>query len=239
MVTGVAAAVAADPSALWTIVNGKCVPHVQQTGDPAPCAAVDPVSGFAILKDRVGATQFLLIPTARISGMEDPAILTPSAPNFWEPAWKARGLMDEPAHTILPRDVVSLAINSMVGRSQDQLHIHIDCVRGDVRDALAANQAKIGAGWSRFPTPLAGHTYRAMRVEQPTLEGVDPFRLLAAGDPTAISDMGMHTLVVVGMTFADGKDGFAVLDTRADLTSSNRASGEELQDHDCAAVRHP
>ena len=32
---------AADPNALWTIVNGQCVPDQQADGDPAPCALVD------------------------------------------------------------------------------------------------------------------------------------------------------------------------------------------------------
>jgi CDP-diacylglycerol pyrophosphatase len=74
-----AGARAADPSALWKIVNGKCVPHEQAADDPSPCAAVDVAGGvdkgFAVLKDMNGVAQFLLIPTARIGGIEDPAIL--------------------------------------------------------------------------------------------------------------------------------------------------------------------
>ena len=31
--------------------------------------------GFAVLKDKTGVAQFLLIPTARIGGIEDPALL--------------------------------------------------------------------------------------------------------------------------------------------------------------------
>ena len=38
----------------------------------------------------------------------------------------------------MPRDDISLAVNSVYGRSQNQLHIHIDCVRSDVRNALRA-----------------------------------------------------------------------------------------------------
>ena len=64
---------AADPSALWNIDNGKCVPHMRESNDPAPCAVVDLRVGFVVLKDLVGATQFLLLPTVRISGIEDPA----------------------------------------------------------------------------------------------------------------------------------------------------------------------
>ena len=61
----------ADADALWTIVHDQCVPHEQRNGDPAPCALVDLSGGenpgYAVLKDINGATQFLLIPTMRIT----------------------------------------------------------------------------------------------------------------------------------------------------------------------------
>ena len=58
--------------------------------------------------------------------------------------------------------------------------------------------------------------------------------MLADNDAAAAANMGRHTLVVVGMTFRDGKPGFAVLDDQVDLTAGDTASGERLQDHDCA-----
>jgi len=225
---------AADPSALWKIVNGKCVPHEEADRDPSPCADVE--KGFAVLKDINGVAQFLLIPTAQIGGIEDPAILAPEAINYWDAAWRARHFVDEHLHTSLPRDAVSLAINSSAGRSQDQLHIHIDCVRPDVRAALAANLDKVEAVWTPFPVPLAGHTYRSIRINQATLDGINPFDVLADADPRARADMGMHTLVLVGATFADGTTGFVLLDDHADLAAGDRASGEELQDHSCAVA---
>ena len=64
---------AADPDALWKIVNGQCVPDQQDHDNPKPCAMValqDGIErGYAVLKDLNGATQFLVIPTARISGI--------------------------------------------------------------------------------------------------------------------------------------------------------------------------
>ena len=41
LLLGPTAAQAADPSALWKIVDGKCVPHELEAHDPSPCAAVD------------------------------------------------------------------------------------------------------------------------------------------------------------------------------------------------------
>ena len=202
----------ADPSALWKIVSGQCVPDEQKWHDPAPCSAVDLAQGVekgtAVLKDIVGVAQFLLMPTARIGGIEDPVILAPGATNYWAAAWNARHFVDERLHTTLPREAVSLAINSAVGRTQDELHIHIDCVRPDVRDALAANIDKIGDHWAPFPVTLAGHDYRAIRIAGENLDASDPFLVLADNDPVARADLGMHTLVVVGVTFAGGAPRF-------------------------------
>ncbi len=192
---------AADPSALWKIDSEKCVPHMRENHDPAPCAIVDLSAGYVVLKDIVGATQFLLMPTARISGIESPAVLAPDATNYWDRAWRARALTEARAGRPLPREDLSLAVNSSSGRSQNQLHIHIDCVRADVRDALTAHRDAIGAYWAEFPVRLVGQSWRAFRVDGENLGTVNPFRLLADGEPGARADMGQHTLVVVGMTW--------------------------------------
>ncbi len=235
-----AGARAADPSALWNIVNGQCVPDAETKRDPSPCASVElsegAGKGFAVLKDMTGVAQFLLIPTARIGGIEDPAILASDATNYWDAAWRARYFVEERLHTPLPRDGFALAINSSVGRSQNQLHIHIDCIRTDVRDALSANLDKIGGVWTPFPIALAGHSYQAIRINQESLEGLDPFQVLSA-NPLASGDMGNQTLVLVGETFADGTNGFVLLEDQANLLAGDRASGEQLEDHACAVVQ--
>ena len=204
------------------------------SNDPAPCAVVDLRVGFVVLKDLVGATQFLLLPTVRISGIEDPAVLVPNVPNYWDWAWRMRQLTESRAGKELPREDISLAVNSRSGRSQDELHIHIDCVRRDVRDALAAHRDAITLSWSAFPVPLVGLPWRAFRVDGRILGTVNPFRILAKGDPAAGADMADHTLVVVGMTWSNKVEGFALLDGKVDLAAGNRGSGEVLQDHDCA-----
>ena len=168
----------ADPNALWQIVDGQCVPDQQRNAAPAPCALVDP--GYAVLKDLVGATQFLLIPTARITGIESPALLGPDSQNYFAAAWRARTFVEQRAGQPLPRDWVSLALNSAPGRTQDQFHIHVDCVRADVRDALLRHGTEIGSRWAPFPEPLAGAPYRAVAVDGDDLDA-DPVTLLADG----------------------------------------------------------
>ncbi len=222
---------AADPNALWYIISEQCVPDQKQFNSPKPCEKVDLAAGYVVLKDIVGDTQFLVMPTARITGIESPEILEPNSPNYWEPSWQTRRLVEERAHRELPREVISLAINSSSGRTQNQLHIHIDCVRLDVRAALHEHAAAIGKSWALFPAKLVGHDYQAIRIDQPDLSHVNPFVMLADGIPGARADMGSYTLVVVG-----DANGFVLLAGRASLLTGNRGSGEELQDHACAAA---
>ncbi len=221
----------ADPNALWNIVNGQCVPDQQGRGDPAPCARVDLRGGYAVLKDLVGATQFLLIPTERVAGIESPQVLAPDAPNYFADAWRARTFVEQRAGRALPRDWMSLAINSADARSQDQLHIHIDCVRADVRQELAAHADDIGPTWTPFPAALAGARYRAMAVWEPALDAVNPFRMLADSLPAG-QDMGAQSLVAVGASDAFDRPGFVLLTGSADGSETAGGHGEDLQDHE-------
>jgi CDP-diacylglycerol pyrophosphatase len=227
-----------DPDALWKLVHDKCVPDQRRNDNPAPCAVVylreGDAKGYAVLKDQVGATQYLLIPTARVPGIESPLLLAPEASNYFADAWRERGYTQRAAHRSLPRQAISLAINSSFGRSQNQLHIHIDCVRIDVREVLQRQLAAIGDSWAPLSEPLVGHHYRAMRVLTDTLDGTNPFALLADGVPGARMAMGEQTLVAIGAEFDGGHPGFIILTDQVDLGSGDRASGEELQDHDCA-----
>jgi CDP-diacylglycerol pyrophosphatase len=231
----------ADPDALWKLVHDKCVPGQEQKGDPAPCALVDlregDAKGYVVLKDLVRVTQYLLIPTERVSGIESALLLAPQAPNYFADAWRERGYTEQAAQHPLPRQAISLAINSSFGRSQNQLHIHIDCISTDVRAVLQRQLAVIGDNWAPLSEPLAGHHYRAMRVLADALDGSNPFTLLADGVPGARMAMSEQTLIVVGAEFAGGSAGFIILTDQVNLARGDHASGEELQDHGCAIGR--
>jgi CDP-diacylglycerol pyrophosphatase len=123
----------ANVDALWKIVHGRCVPDMQTNHNPAPCISVHlaqgEVAGFAILKDTTENTQYLVIPTAKIPGIESPTILAPDAINYFSEAWTATNLVDQRLGHALPRTDFAIAINSVSGRSQNQLHIHVDCIQ--------------------------------------------------------------------------------------------------------------
>jgi CDP-diacylglycerol pyrophosphatase len=228
----------ADRLALWTIVHGQCAPHAEAGRGPAPCERIDLAhgeeQGVALLKDRVGIAQFLAIPTRRVTGIEDPFVLDPTAPDYFAFAWTARDALAARLGGALRREDVSIAINSAFARSQDQLHLHLDCLDKDVAATLAGDLGVLDDAWRPMTEPLKGRVYWARRVLSDDLSGVRPLALLAEGVPDAKAHMADESLIAVGAMFA-GKAGFALLADRAELTQGGHA--EDLQDHDCAGAR--
>lgn len=224
-------------NALWEVVHNVCVPGQLQNGDPTPCLKVDLKEGigrgFAILRDPRGGTQFLLIPTVPISGIESPIARDLTAANYFSLAWEVRNTLDDALRRELSRDEVGMAINSLISRSQDQLHIHFSCVRPDVFETLHKHEKAIASHWTAFNFPLYGQRYMAMWVPGESLDAHNPFQLLAAGLANAVSNMDQRTLVVIGFTRGDGTPGFVILAGLANVPKGDFANGEELLDHSC------
>jgi len=223
-----------DRNALWKKVGLVCAPAATS---PSPCIEMPGEGGhggYAILKDQIGRYQYLVIPLERISGVEDPALQRDRMPNYFARAWEARRYVEAALHGSRPRDQMMLAVNSRYGRSQDQLHIHIDCVRTDVHDVLQRLLPTMGDRWQKLAQPLPpfGHAYDARWVDGASLS-VDPFKSVAAALPAGDS-MDFHGLAVVGARSLDGRPGFILLSVKASLEQGNRGSAEELEDHQCA-----
>ena len=225
----------ADRLALWTIVHDRCVANLAAHRPPDPCVSVEldggEAQGVAILKDIVGKAQHLAIPTRRVSGIESADLLAPDAPPVWREAWKARGLVNARLGVELPRGAIAIAVNSSLARSQDQLHLHVDCLAPDIANALAAYRRFLNVDWHVLPFALAGRRYWARRLDSADLSDVAPFLLLADGVPNARATMPMESLVAVGADFASDAPGFILLADQAELGQGGH--GEDLQDHSC------
>ena len=228
----------ADPMALWRIVHDACVPHFEAGEGPKPCESVDlnggVEEGVAILKDLVGVAQMLAIPTRRITGIEDPQMLAPNAPKVFFAAWKAKPLVEARLRHALPREAIAIAINSKWARSQDQLHLHVDCVAVSVADTLADAHSSLDETWRAMTVPLHGRVYLARRLDSADFSDVQPMRLLADGVAGASAHMGAYSLAAIGAAF-EGKPGFILLADQFSLEGGGHA--EDLQDHDCAIAR--
>jgi CDP-diacylglycerol pyrophosphatase len=141
VVAAVSQAMSLNRTALWVFVHGICVPNWQQQHRPDPCASVDLRSGIdqgtAALINPMAKSEALVVPTRPISGIESPDLLQDDAPDLFGAAWNARHLVFHRLGKTLPRDGIGLAINSQLSRSQDLAHIHVDCLRLDVRRPFA------------------------------------------------------------------------------------------------------
>ncbi len=225
----------ADRTTLWNIVALKCLRHFAKAEAPTPCESVDISQGedrgVALLKDVVGVAQMLAVPTRRVTGIEDPALLAPDAPDYFAAAWEGRVRVEAHLRRRLPREAVGVTVNSMVARSQDQLHLRIDCVDKDVAAALHDYQGPLDEQWRVMTVELKGRRYWARRLDSTDLADASPFRLLAEGVAGAKQEMGQWSLAAIGANFA-GKPGFILLADHAELVAGGHA--EDLQDHACA-----
>ena len=226
---------------LWRVVQ-TCVADHALSGRPFPCLAVETAGGmergYAVLRAPFVKSHTIVTPLVRTIGIEAPRLRGPDAPDYFNDAWTerryaTRGLKRQPG-----RADFALAVNSRVGRSQDQLHIHIDCIRPRVRDVLARNASEIDAGgWTSLKvTPYAPH-YWAKGVQGETLAGINVFDLVADGLHVAPADMHDITIVVVGANDIAGKPGFVVLARKRLTRVFDEGHGEELMDHSCPAFR--
>lgn len=117
-----------------------------------------------------------------------------------------------------------MAVNSIAGRTLNQLHIHMACVLPGVQTALA--NAKIGNQWSSEPIPLPpnSHSYYAINVTN--LISHNPFLEMQSEPHFKASTPGNRTLVVTG-----ARRGYYVLLDY--VTTTDKAAGEELLDQNC------
>ncbi|HCQ7754897.1 CDP-diacylglycerol diphosphatase [Citrobacter sp. 50677481] len=222
-----------NPDALRDIVFEQCLPNQLQRQNPAPCAEVKPDAGYVVFKDRNGPLQYLLMPTYRINGTESPLLTEPYTPNFFWLAWQARSFMSQKYGKEIPDSAVSLTINSRTGRTQNHFHIHISCLRPDVRAQLDANLANVSSRWLPLPGGLRGHVYLARRVTESELAQRSPFMMLAEEVPDARDHMGSYALAMARQS----DNAFVLLATQRNLLTLNRASAEEIQDHQCDILR--
>jgi CDP-diacylglycerol pyrophosphatase len=219
---------------LREIVQQQCVPHWLSQHDPAPCyrvsvdasAAAAGPRGYVILPDRKGGAHYLLIPIEPVSGIESPAARAVQAPNYFQAAWQGRDALAQVLGYVPPREDIGLAINSRYSRSQDQLHIHIECIGERLQSALATVHDTLGEHW--IPIKVGDLPYHARRVVSGAL-GFNPFSLLASQLPDAANAMDHYTLIVVGAQF-HGTAGFMLLAGRG------VPGGESLLDPRCAVA---
>ncbi|RNM04228.1 CDP-diacylglycerol diphosphatase [Dickeya undicola] len=223
-----------DGNALWTFVSQQCVPNQQKNNSPAPCLDVNLAGHYTLFKDRRGPYHDLLIPTDRISGIESPMLLQPNTSAYFAAAWNYRDRLSSQMGKPIKVDVFGLAINSLYGRTQGQLHIHISCLKPEVYQTLRAQSANIGYDWASLGQPLLGHDYLATKLNGSDLTQIDPFKRLNQYVQTHGDQMENYGLALT----ANAQGELILLAVRRDVIGLfNRGSAEEILDVSCALAQ--
>jgi CDP-diacylglycerol pyrophosphatase len=223
-----------DSDGLWKVVGEQCVRNQRSENNPAPCKRVDFARRYAVLKDLNGRAQYLLIPTDRVSGIEAPEILYAGSPEYWQYAWNATRDVEARLKTSLDANQLGLEINSARRRSQNQLHIHIDCMRADVSAALASHRHDPPGAWQ--PLVLDGHRYRVTRVTS-LVDRDNPFRVVERS-LDAQQRMADQTILVTGAGEDTAHDGWLIVHSGLDRDGGT-GTAEGLLDHTCSIARAP
>lgn len=217
---------------LWRIIHHGCAPSAR-FGLSFPCAAVVQTSGdeagYAVLP--VGSGHVLTIPTRRIVGVESPELLTSPQPNYWQAAWDARTRLDRDLGRPLDRSDVALALNSALGRSQDQFHIHTACVRAEVKAALARESPTLGAQWMRMGTILNARRYAIRWVSGTELGTLNILAMLPVEQRASPEQMARQLVLVIGGWDRNGAPGFFVLNDQ--VSAGDIGYAENLMDFGC------
>ena len=212
-------------------------PSRRRAAPPAPCDSVDLSGGEAARRrapqghQRRRADAGDSHPAARRASRTPPCS-RPTRPTYFAAAWaRARRASKRISDSPLPREAVGVTVNSMIRRSQDELHLHVDCLDKDVAAALGALRASLDDQWRPMTVALKGRHYWARRLESPISTDASPFRLLADGLPGAKEEMGLWSLAAVGATFS-GQPGFVLLADHAELDGGRpcrRPAGSRLR----------
>jgi len=232
----------ARSDALWTVTHDLCMNNYHYRRDPAPCQQIylpqDSTQGYSIIQNPRHRLHFILVPTVAMSGIESIALTRPGRPDYFGYAWLMRYRLMAAYGARVPEDRLGMALNSAYGRSQNQLHIHLTCLREDVYRQLQAERPYINNDWRPLPDRLLNHTYYARRVMQPTAMGIYPVASVARHFRLSPSQLAESGVALIPATFS-GEKGFILLTTRRGWDKGNRASVESLLDKRCAILSAP
>lgn len=216
---------------LWRNVQARCL----EPGAPhhPDCVMVDRAKGLVLYKDAIGRSHFLIIPDHRVTGVEESGVWqNDGGPNQWAFGWDARQFVGQARGRQLPDAILGLAINSKASRSQEQMHIHLDCISRDARDFVSGTSARIGTTWTALR--FMGKPVQAIFVPSPEPSmSVNPFLLIKhrLGEAASVvPDRGVFVTYVVD---AAGASGFVIVDQPVDREAGSNGHASDFLDRQC------
>ncbi|MFN6559896.1 MAG: CDP-diacylglycerol diphosphatase [Nostoc sp. ChiSLP01] len=220
-----------DRNFLWQKVQ-QCVANQQgQPPKPDPCLYVD-LNNRYVVANGSNPVEYLLLPTDKIEGIEDPNISQSNSIPYWQYAWEeARKYVPSKKPQVQYRNQYGLAINSKQARNQDQLHIHLSCIKQSVSIQLETNDNTIpNRNFNNFILTLENNQYNIIKLDNDSLtNNNNPFYLVnsSLGSSQKMAD---QSIAVVGRR----RGGYYILKTESDASKGYNAAAEKLLDEDCS-----
>ncbi|SFC10956.1 CDP-diacylglycerol diphosphatase [Pragia fontium] len=227
---------------LWKIISQQCIPQQQmKQSQVSSCMDViltpDVAKGYVIFKDRNGPLHFLLIPATKVSGIEDKRLLQPDTTDYFSKAWDSRDYLARQAGQPIPRNMVALTINSAYGRSQEQLHIHISCIKPEIKALLDNQMDKFSEKWTKVEYGINNHDYIARTLTELQFRQMSLFQRLAAEVPDAAENMAKYGIALVPFTNKANTSMYLMLANRLDILGLNLGYTGDIQDYHCDLLK--
>jgi CDP-diacylglycerol pyrophosphatase len=185
--------------ALRTVVRA-CALTYKTIGVALPCLAVNQGDegrpGYVVIRAPDRTTHIIVVPIAAIDGIEDHRLLKPPAGEYWRAALAARSYVVSAARLPVVLSRVALAINSELTRSQDQLHIHAECVRPEIAASLFGQKRVVGIGWTRSQRVVAGTYPYLQTITSDQIASGNLFEILASVPGGRAGTSGVTALLV-------------------------------------------
>ncbi|MBB5193363.1 CDP-diacylglycerol pyrophosphatase [Silvimonas terrae] len=183
----------------------RVLEHVCYSGQPDATSCPYHDDAFGIFENNRAPYHYLLVPRQKVCGIENEALWQSGTHDWFAEAWRLRHLFAEakPVSGGVPLERVGIAINSIPGRSQGQLHVHISCVEQGVAKQLAVHASQFNDTWQPLDltTPDGVQHYLARRLAGPQIDP-DVFASLAKAHPELAADKGNITAFAASV--ADG-----------------------------------
>ncbi|MFP3028771.1 MAG: CDP-diacylglycerol diphosphatase [Arsenophonus sp.] len=217
---------------LWKIINQECIPNFKNGNLQTSCIKVDQQHRYVIYKDINGPLHNLLLPLDKISGIESPILQQKNTKNYFTLAWQNRELLVKSASNPINEQFLSLAINSKYGRTQDQLHIHLACLKPEIYQIIKKNEHTITSNWRPLPLKdrINNHEYLAIKISTSDINKISPFNYLEKYTVEHDDNIAYYGLAMMPSA---QQNKFILLTTRLKLQDFNLGSVGLIQDYLC------
>ncbi|MGL3234382.1 CDP-diacylglycerol diphosphatase [Pseudomonas aeruginosa] len=209
---------------LYRNVKASCESQVPSR----QCLKIDSNNSYYVFKDRKGEYHNLLVPIQEISGVESGRLYF-NGSNFFYNAWQDRGLLR--LEGVRDETVYALAVNSSYGRSQDQFHIHISCLKPGVHRVLTKKVKNLRGQWEKLFIGKEKQEFNAVKISYLDFKGGAVFPLVfgfSVNNKVPLKKVGVGVVVFGGEVL--------VLVRVVDFRSFDFASIGDILDYNCTLV---